>query len=85
MSPSRKKLPETESEQLLFGIISAEILVSVCTAPFLICWCGSNTIKDWLQEIGQTSEELFRGNRLPVLNFPNQAPDSQPQANRIDS
>jgi len=78
MSSSRKKLPETKPENLIFGLISSEILVSALTGPLLVGLLGSKNMMQWFQEIGQSSEELFRGDRLPVLKFPHpQAPEAK--------
>jgi hypothetical protein len=45
------------------------ILLSLSTAPFLLALLGSRAITRVLQEAGQASEELFRGDRLPVLKI----------------
>lgn len=51
----------------LGGEISPEVLVSLATVPFLLALLGSKALGSMLQEIGQQSEELFRGDRLPFL------------------
>ncbi|WAL62275.1 hypothetical protein [Thermocoleostomius sinensis] len=45
------------------------ILLSLSTAPLLLILISSRTIAHWLQEMGQTSEEIFRGDRLPILKI----------------
>lgn len=57
--------------------ISPEILVSLATVPLLFALLGSKALSGLLQEIGQQSEELFRGDRLPLLDFP-RSPKSEP-------
>lgn len=49
--------------------ISPEVLVSFATVPFLLALLGGKALSGVLQEIGQQSEELFRGDRLPFLDF----------------
>ena len=48
----------------------AEVLVSLTTGPLLLGILGARTAANLLQDIGQVSEEIFRGERLPILNFP---------------
>ncbi len=52
--PSSKTLPE-------------QILVSVATAPLLATLLGSKSMANLMAELGQLSEEIFRGDRLPLL------------------
>ncbi|MGL5034060.1 MAG: hypothetical protein ACRC6M_09705 [Microcystaceae cyanobacterium] len=46
-----------------------QIALSLATFPLLIglgtLQCFNKTVKDW----GESSEELFRGDRLPLLSF----------------
>jgi hypothetical protein len=49
--------------------ISSEILLSLATPPVLLFLLGSKAIAELLQDLGQASEEVFRGDRLPVLNL----------------
>lgn len=50
--------------------LSTEILIGLATAPLLAALLGSKALAEAAQRIGQASEELFRGDRLPVLNQP---------------
>ena len=45
------------------------VLLSLSTAPFLCLLLGSRAMAAAMREIGQTSEELFRGERLPILKI----------------
>ncbi len=45
-------------------------LVSLATAPILLILGGSKVLADAALDLSQTSEEVFRGDRLPVLKFP---------------
>lgn len=44
--------------------------LSLATSPFLLAYLGLRSITGLLTEAGKNSEEVFRGDRLPVLNFP---------------
>ncbi|MGD1700835.1 MAG: hypothetical protein F6K22_06205 [Okeania sp. SIO2F4] len=50
--------------------ISSDIVLSLATAPVLLGLLGNKAINELLSEIGLYSEEIFRGDRLPMLNFP---------------
>ncbi len=52
--PTSKTLPE-------------HILVSIATAPLLATLLGSKSMATLMAELGQLSEEIFRGDRLPLL------------------
>lgn len=49
--------------------MSTGILLSLSTAPLLLVLVGSRALATAFQEMGQTSEEIFRGDRLPVLKI----------------
>lgn len=49
---------------------SSTLWVSLTTIPFLLGRITLESILDGLIEVGKASEEAFRGDRLPVLNFP---------------
>ncbi|YAI81820.1 MAG: hypothetical protein ACQJCO_08540 [cyanobacterium endosymbiont of Rhopalodia sterrenbergii] len=46
------------------------ICLSLATAPFLGSLLIVNQIAQGLENLGEASEEVFRGDRLPILNFP---------------
>jgi hypothetical protein len=46
-----------------------KILLSLSTAPLLLLLIGSKALAQLMQDMGQTSEEVFRGDRLPVLKI----------------
>ncbi|MDY7012746.1 MAG: hypothetical protein SVX43_03940 [Cyanobacteriota bacterium] len=54
---------------------SPEILLSLATVPVLFGMVAMRSLGLRLQEIGQASEEIFRGDRLPQLPFPD--PESE--------
>ncbi|MDC0834266.1 hypothetical protein CKA32_001570 [Geitlerinema sp. FC II] len=45
------------------------IALGVATAPILTAVWTSRTVLAALVELGETSEELFRGDRLPMLFY----------------
>lgn len=50
--------------------ISSESLIAWLTLPALIGLVGGKALADGLESLGQASEEVFRGDRLPLLHFP---------------
>lgn len=55
--------------------IPTEIILSLATAPVLVGILSMQAIASWLQAAGISSEEVFRGDRLPVLHFPEEGLD----------
>ncbi len=53
--------------------IDSKILLSLLTPPFLVGIAVIRGIEQGLSQIGEMSEEIFRGERLPLLNVPNEA------------
>ncbi len=51
--------------------LPTEVLLSLATAPMLLGILATDAVFSWLQNLGISSEEVFRGDRLPVLHFPN--------------
>jgi hypothetical protein len=49
--------------------ISSELLLGFATAPLLVGLLASKALAELMQDLGQASEEVFRGDRLPVLDF----------------
>ncbi len=45
-------------------------LLSLATAPLLVGLVGSRLISNFILELSESSEEILRGDRLPVLHFP---------------
>ncbi|HEY9637574.1 MAG TPA: hypothetical protein V6D14_29540 [Coleofasciculaceae cyanobacterium] len=50
--------------------IPTELLLSLATGPLLLGVLSLEAVFSWLQATGISSEEVFRGDRLPVLPFP---------------
>lgn len=64
------KSPETEGVKLLFLTIPVELLLQLGTGSMLLALLGGKAVAQTLQVTGQASEEVFRGDRLPLLKFP---------------
>ena len=49
--------------------ISNSLLLSIATVPLIVSLNILDSLNQNLIELGQASEEVFRGSRLPMLNF----------------
>lgn len=67
-SPSQKY--SNNGLNLILFTIPQDLLLQVGTATVLVALIGGKACSETLQAIAQASEELFRGDRLPVLKFP---------------
>jgi hypothetical protein len=67
-----KKEPQTADFKGL-GNFPLELVVSLATAPLLVGLVGARVLSELVQEAGLVSEEVFRGDRLPLLKFPEPA------------
>ena len=48
--------------------------LSVATSPFIVSLLFLYFVSELMIEFGKASEEIFRSERLPSLNFPNFEP-----------
>ncbi|MEB3357526.1 MAG: hypothetical protein VKK04_12430 [Synechococcales bacterium] len=48
---------------------SIDLMVGLATVPLLAGLIGAKALSEMVQSVGQFSEEVFRGDRLPVLNL----------------
>jgi hypothetical protein len=71
--------PKMQSNSDRFGKSrdSTEMILSLATAPFLIAVLAGEKLLELLLVTGHASEEVFRGDRLPVLNFPPTHPEAK--------
>lgn len=77
MESSDQKSFPIESQTRLNSLIDPEILVGLAVVPVLMGMVGVRAIANGLQELGSLSEEIFRGDRLPVLDVStSQTPES---------
>jgi hypothetical protein len=49
---------------------SVDIALSLAVPPMLVGLMGAKLMADLMLSVGQASEEIFRGDRLPVLKVP---------------
>jgi len=70
MDTSNQPTPPSSS------LLPAGLLLSLATGPVLVGIVGIKAVSLAVQEFGQWSEELFRGDRLPILNVPPEADPS---------
>jgi hypothetical protein len=70
MSPTNQPpTPNSDFNLLLFSIPQSLVLQLGTASILLLLSAGHGSVKA-LEALGQASEELFRGDRLPILNFP---------------
>lgn len=50
--------------------LPSTICLSLVTAPFILGTIAVSSLLTTLIELGEASEEIFRGDRLPLLNIP---------------
>jgi hypothetical protein len=72
----------TSSSPLQVQTIAPALVVSLAAIPCLLAIVGACATQDLLERVGLASEEIFRGDRLPVLHFP--VGVASPVANRHD-
>lgn len=51
-----------------------ELWLSLAVSPLLLSYLALRFLDHWLIELGRESEEVFRGDRLPLLNIADQLP-----------
>ena len=55
---------------VMFFSIPQSILLQTGSAAVLMALLGGKAATGIMQAIGEASEEMFRGDRLPILKFP---------------
>ena len=53
-----------------------KLLVSLATVPTLVAIVSLQALLQQVQALANNSEEIFRGDRLPLLPFPEPSPPS---------
>jgi hypothetical protein len=61
---------ESDRQQSDLGHEATGFILSLATAPFLVTFLAGEKLLELLLLTGHASEEVFRGDRLPILNFP---------------
>ena len=50
--------------------LTAFLGLSIATSPFIFSILFLYLLTEFMTELGKASEEIFRSERLPLLNFP---------------
>ena len=72
-SPDQKG--SEEGLNLVFFTIPQQLLLQLSSGSLLLALLGSKAASETMRAIGEASEELFRGDRLPVIKFPVESED----------
>ena len=51
-------------------VVTPSLLVSIAATPWLAAIVSVQAATGFLEQLGLASEEMFRGDRLPILHFP---------------
>ncbi|MDF5715019.1 MAG: hypothetical protein PUP93_14330 [Rhizonema sp. NSF051] len=70
MSPAISQPSSDAGLNLTLFTIPQFLLLQMGTASILLLLLAEKASSETLYAIGESSEELFRGDRLPLLNFP---------------
>ncbi len=69
MSSPVKPSSQASTLNLFLFSIPQYLLLQMGTASMLMLLCSEKATTEALKAIGQASEEIFRGDRLPILNW----------------
>lgn len=72
MSPVTQYSSPTPGLNLIFLSIPQSCLLQMGTASMLLLLVAEKATAQGLLSLGQATEEIFRGDRLPMLEFPDQ-------------
>jgi hypothetical protein len=61
------------ADRSITALIPVQLLVSIATVPTLAAIVGLQAGLKQIQNMANNSEEIFRGDRLPLLPFPEQS------------
>lgn len=67
--PSSSQKYSDEGLNLILFSIPQNVVLQLGTGAVLVALLGSKALSETLQAISQASEEVFRGDRLPLLNL----------------
>lgn len=70
MPSENQDLPKTETPQGHNCLIPSDFVLSLLALPLLGGLLAAKATAEFVSSIGIESEEVFRGSRLPLLNFP---------------
>ncbi|MEH2137167.1 hypothetical protein [Nostoc sp.] len=77
MPPVNQEPSTNPPSNLDLFTIPKSFLLQVGTASILLLLITGKTTVRALETIGEASEELFRGDRLPILDFPEERETNQ--------
>jgi hypothetical protein len=63
----------TQADRSITAAIPVQLLISIATVPTLAAIVGLQAGLKQIQNLANNSEEIFRGDRLPLLPFPEQS------------
>ncbi|QSJ19633.1 hypothetical protein JYQ62_13480 [Nostoc sp. UHCC 0702] len=70
MSPTNQQSSQYSGLNLVLFSIPQSLLLQLGTGSILLLLTTGKLTARALESIGEASEELFRGDRLPILPFP---------------
>jgi hypothetical protein len=68
--PTSRQDGSSSSRNTTTDLVSPSLLVSLAATPWLLTIVAIQTTSQMLEQIGLSSEEIFRGDRLPVIHMP---------------
>ncbi|WP_413166406.1 hypothetical protein ACL6C3_06800 [Capilliphycus salinus ALCB114379] len=75
---SRDRNPNDPQPTDLQGLkLPSDFLLSITTAPVILMLMGGKVVADTILDLSRSSEAVFQGDRLPVLNFPHYPPEAE--------
>jgi hypothetical protein len=77
MPPANEQPSTNPPSKLDLFSIPQSFLLQIGTASILLLLITGKTTVRALESIGEASEELFRGDRLPILDFPEDSETNQ--------
>ncbi|QKQ72514.1 hypothetical protein [Nostoc sp. TCL240-02] len=77
MPPANQEPSTNQPSNLDLFTIPQSFLLQIGTASILLLLITGKTTVRALESIGEASEELFRGDRLPILDFPEERENNQ--------
>lgn len=77
MSSSSDDAPVSSNLSPKTPVLPSDWLLGLATAPMVMAWMGGRMAQEFLLSLSEGTEEVFRGDRLPVLHFPNTEPQEE--------
>ena len=74
-SSFKENFPGPSVQRVSKPQISSNILLSLATAPVVLGILASRSVGELMSSLWESSEEIFRGDRLHILDFPESQQD----------